>query len=139
LYWQQAFALWEEQIKDAIEKFKSKEIHPEWTDVEVRRDAIIRTIAKPSDFADTDKLDVIQIYEKHSGEKIIVVNPKKHYEYYKEFFKDDEVKFMSLSKFRKSTQNFYKDYFPDKNVDKVRVWKKDSSGGMKSEYFLALT
>ena len=127
LYWQNTFTLWEEQIKETMKKHE-----------DTREEAIIRTIAKPSNFENTDKLDVIQIYEKQDHSKLIVVNPRKHYEYYREFFKEDEVKLMSLSKFRKSTQNFYKEYFPDKIVDKIRVWKRDLDG-TKSDYFLNIT
>lgn len=128
LYWQNAFVLWEETIKEAMERYS-----------DTREGAIARIIAKPSDFSDTDKLDVIQMYEKQNKEKVIVVNPRKHYEYYREFFKDDEVKLMSLSRFRKSTQNFYKDYFPDKKIEKIRVWKKELTGTTKSEYFFSIS
>jgi len=127
LYWQNTFTLWEDKIKEAMEKYQ-----------DTREQVIMRTIAKPSDFMDTEKLDVIQVYEKQNKEKVIVVNPRKHYEYYREFFEKDEVKPMSLSKFRKSTQNFYKEYFPEKTVEKIRVWKRDLDG-TKSDYFLSIT
>ena len=138
LYWQSIFALWEDQIKDTIAELKKEADYSMFKESEIRKDAIFQIIRTPSDLSDTDKLDVIQIYKQQSGMKVFVMNPRKHYEYYREFFKNDEVKLMSLSKFRKSSMNFYKDYFPDRKIDKLRVWQKEALT-TKSETFLSIT
>jgi P4 family phage/plasmid primase-like protien len=137
LYWQSVFASWEDMVLDKIEELKKTADYSMFSDKEIRKEALMKITRTPVTFDDTDKLEIIQGYDQKNGSKIYISNLAKHYEYYREFFKNDEVKLMSLSRFRKSSMNFYKDYFPERDIEKIRVWATDGFL-KKSSYVISI-
>jgi P4 family phage/plasmid primase-like protien len=136
LYWNSVTSVWENQIQDTMEELDREHDYSVFNDggKTLRKDAILKIVKSYEDISYTDEFDVVQVYKRKSGDKIEQIwinNPYAHYKFYREFFKNDEVRLLSLSNFRASTINFFKDYYPERTIDKIRIWSKDGSSEKK--------
>lgn len=133
LYWNSVFTAWENMLQDEIDRLRAKS---DWTqipnwEVEIRRRAVRELTRSHDDISETGEFEVVQIYKPKTGGEMFICNTNAHYKYYREYFSGDEVRLLSLSNFRQSTINFYKDYYPERTIEKIRIWSKDLDSTQK--------
>ncbi len=141
LYWNSVFTAWENMISDEIDKLRTKD---DWTKIpdwekEIRRRAVLELAKAHTDVSETGEFDVVQFYRPKTGGQMFICNVNAHYKFYREYFAGDEVRLLSLSNFRQSTINFYKDYYPERTIEKIRIWSKDlDSKNKKNLTYIAI-
>jgi hypothetical protein len=91
---------------------------------ELRKRSIISVTKDCTELNYTDEHHLLQPW-KQNGKDIWLCNPNAHYKHYRDYFKGDEVRLLSAQNFRQSTMNFLRDYFPESNIEKIRLWSKD--------------
>ncbi len=129
-YWASVFEDWENRISEKMEDLLKQ---AEWNDTmkaTLRQTASFQLIKTYDNLSFTQDSDVLQKYVKN-GQTMYLCNPNEHYKYYKKFYEGDEVKLLSAANFRQSTINFYKDYYPDKTIEKIRIWSNSSDSAAK--------
>jgi P4 family phage/plasmid primase-like protien len=128
LYWDTIFSGWENMVQEKMEELRMKDNWTVFEDGEkkLRAKAVLELTRNYEDLSHTQEYDVLQKFVK-DGKYIYVCNTNKHYEFYKEFFEKDEVRPVTLANFRQSTINFLKDKYPERTIDKIRIWSMDAA------------
>jgi len=138
-YWQTVFATYEQIVDDKVKELEASADYSSFPEGQVKLDAIAHLTNKPYNIDEIDGDDVMQFYDHKELKKIRIVHVTKHYEFYRLHFKNDEVKLMSLSNFRQSTINFYKQYYGETYVlDTIRIWSKVLDSEKKNLTFILL-
>ena len=126
LYWNNVTSLWENAVTEMIDELRAT---GDWSVIpngekELRKRAIISVTKDCTELNYTDEHHLLQPW-KQNGKDIWLCNPNAHYKHYRDYFKGDEVRLLSAQNFRQSTMNFLRDYFPESNIEKIRLWSKD--------------
>jgi P4 family phage/plasmid primase-like protien len=132
LYWNSTMSAWEHMVDEQIEHFRGSADWSSFEDPEkmIRVRALNEVVKLYEDLSQAEELDVLQKYSSKEGMKWLI-NPSAHYKFYRDFFKNDEVRLLSLSNFRASTINFFKDYWQERTIEKIRIWSKEPGSDTK--------
>lgn len=130
-YWQHITRLSDELNEEKYYKYLEENKATGMSEEDAKDNARKKAVSQLIYQGDIDLIEPETIMQRYNHKKrgdIIIINTNKHYEFYKEHFKNDEVHPVKQSNFRTGTMHFMADHYKNmiRDVELIEIWKTDT-------------